>query len=52
MMNKWWRIVSSLKHKTAKRERRLEYAGFFAQKGKFGVVKKEGTKKRRTMRKR
>ena len=48
MMNKWGRIVSKLKHKTAKRERRLEKAGFFAQKGKFGVVKKEGTKKRPT----
>jgi len=46
MMNKWGRIVSKLKHKTAKRERRLEKAGFFAQKGKFGVVKKEGSKKR------
>ena len=51
MMNKWGRIVSRLKHKTAKREKRLEKAGFFAQKGKFGVVKKEGTKKRRTSRK-
>ena len=45
MMNKWGRIVSRLKHKTAKRERRLEKAGFFAQKGKFGVIKKEGTRK-------
>ena len=52
MMNKWGRIVSKLKHKTAKRERRLEKAGFFAQKGKFGVVKKEGTKKRHTKRRR
>jgi hypothetical protein len=52
MMNKWGRIVSRLKHKTAKREKRLEKAGFFAKKGSFGVVKKEGTKKRRTMRKR
>lgn len=47
MMNKWGRIVSRLKHKTAKRERRLEKAGFFAQKGKFGVIKKEGTRKNR-----
>lgn len=51
MLNKWGRIVSKLKHKTAKRERRLEKAGFFAQKGKFGVVKKESTKKRRTAKK-
>jgi hypothetical protein len=51
MTNKWGRIVSRLKHKTAKRERRLEKAGFFAKKGEFGVVKKEGTKKRRTARK-
>ena len=47
IMNKWGRIVSRLKHKTAKRERRLEKAGFFAQKGKFGVIKKEGTRKNR-----
>jgi hypothetical protein len=51
MKNKWGRIVSRRKHKTAKRERRLEKAGFFAEKGKFGVVKKEATKKRRTMKK-
>jgi hypothetical protein len=48
MMNKWGRIVSCLKHKTAKREKRLEKAGYFAKKGKFGVVKKERkTAKRR-----
>lgn len=47
MMNKWGRIVSRLKHKTAKREKRLEKAGFFAKKGSFGVVKKDGTRKRR-----
>jgi len=51
MRNKWGRIVSRRKHKTAKREKRLEKAGYFAEKGKFGVVKKESTKKRRTMRK-
>jgi hypothetical protein len=41
MMNKWGRIVSVLKHKTAKREKRLEKAGYFTQKGKWGYVKKE-----------
>ena len=40
VMNKHGRIVSKRKHKTAKREKRLEAHGFFAQKGKFGVVKK------------
>ena len=54
MMNKWGRIVSRLKHKTAKRERRLEKAGFFAKKGEFGVVKKEvkTAKRRRSSKKR
>lgn len=46
MMNKWGRIVSVLKHKTAKKEKRLEKAGFFAKKGKFGFVKK-GTRSRK-----
>jgi len=48
MRNKWGRIVSAAKHRTAKKERRLEKAGFFAKKGKFGVVKKDkrGSKKR------
>jgi hypothetical protein len=54
MMNKWGRIVSAKKHRTAKKEKRLEKAGFFAKKGKFGYVKKgkskskskSGTKKR------
>lgn len=40
LMNKWGRIVSKKKHATAKKERRLEKHGFFAQKGKFGYVKK------------
>lgn len=40
MMNKWGRIVSANKHKTAKKEKRLEKYGFFAKKGKFGYVKK------------
>jgi hypothetical protein len=35
------RIVSLKKHRTAKKERRLEKAGYFTEKGKFGYVKKE-----------
>lgn len=48
MMNKWGRIVSTKKHKTAKKEKRLEKAGYFAKKGKFGYVKKNKTKKNKT----
>jgi hypothetical protein len=51
MMNKWGRIVSRKKHATAKRQKRLEKAGFFAKKGEFGVVQKEPKKgTRRTRR--
>ena len=49
LKNKHGRIVSKKKHNTAKKEKRLEKHGFFAKKGKFGVVKK-GTKKRKTKR--
>ena len=48
MMNKWGRIVSALKHKTAKKEKRLEKAGFFAKKGSFGYVKKDTRKMRKS----
>jgi len=49
MMNKWGRIVSVLKHKTAKKDKRLEKAGYFTQKGKWGFVKKDvKSKKNRT----
>lgn len=44
--NKWGRIVSVNKHKTAKKERRLEKYGYFAKKGKFGYVKKSNKKRR------
>lgn len=44
MMNKHGRIVSMAKHKTAKKEKRLEKAGYFAKKGKFGYVKKTAKK--------
>ena len=47
MMNKWGRIVSAKKHATAKKEKRLEKAGYYAEKGKFGFVKR-GSKKRRS----
>jgi len=40
LFNKWGRIVSAKKHKTAKKEKRLEKHGYFAKKGKFGYVKK------------
>lgn len=44
IMNKNGRIVSLLKHKTAKREKRLVKAGYLTKKGKFGCVKKSGRK--------
>ena len=48
IMNKYGRIVSAVKHKTAKKEKRLQKAGFFTKKGQFGYVKKGGkTQKRR-----
>jgi len=40
LMNKWGRLVSAKKHKTAKKEMRLEKHGYSAKKGKFGYVKK------------
>ena len=46
MMNKHGRIVSRKKHATAKKEKRLEKAGYFAKKGKFGYVKRKTAKKR------
>ncbi len=47
MMNKHGRIVSRLKHKTAKKEKRLERAGYYTQKGKFGYVKRNKTMRKR-----
>ena len=38
--NKWGRIVSLKKHRTAKKEMRLRKYGFYAKKGTFGYVKK------------
>jgi hypothetical protein len=48
LMNKWGRIVSVKKHRTAKKEKRLEKAGYFAQKGKFGFVKRDTRKTRKS----
>ena len=45
--NKNGAIVSRKKHLTAKKEKRLEKYGYFAKKGSFGYVKKDG-KKRKT----
>ena len=42
--NKHGNIVSLKKHKTAKKEKRLEKHGYFAKKGKFGYVKKSAKK--------
>mgnify|MGYP001405033228 CR=1 FL=1 len=50
MMNKWGRIVSAKKHKTAKKEKRLEKAGYYAKKGKFGFVKRR-TRKNKSQKK-
>jgi hypothetical protein len=47
MMNKWGRIVSAKKHTTATQEKRLEKYGYYAQKGKFGYVKKTMKRKSR-----
>lgn len=46
MQNKAGRIVSKVKHNTAKKEKRLVKAGYLTKKGKFGFVKK-GSKKSR-----
>jgi len=39
LKNKWGRIVSAKKHKSAKKEQRLKKHGYTAKKGKFGPVK-------------
>jgi hypothetical protein len=50
--NKNGAIVSRKKHLTAKKEKRLEKFGYFAQKGKFGFVKKQSkTRKSKSMKK-
>ena len=47
MKNKRGDIVSKKKHLTAKKEKRLEKAGYFTKKGQFGYVRKD-TKKHKT----
>ena len=47
MYTKRGRWVSRKKHMTAKKEKRLEKHGYFAQKGKFGYVKRDKTRKSR-----
>lgn len=47
MMNKHGRIVSRKKHSTAKKERRLEKAGYRTKKGEFGAVRVSPKKSRR-----
>ncbi len=47
LKNKHGEIVSRKKSVQAKKEKRLEKAGYFTQKGKFGFVKKSKTAKRK-----
>lgn len=51
MQNKHGRIVSRKKHGTAKKEKRLEKAGYKTRKGKFGFVKSETKKAKKGSRK-
>ena len=51
MRNKWGRIVSAKKHRTAKKEKRLQKSGYFTVKGKFGAVKKDTRKNRKSAKK-
>ena len=52
VQNKRGRIVSKKKLETAKRERRLEKHGYFAEKGKFGAVRRTARKSHRRSRRR
>lgn len=45
--NKHGEIVSKKKQMTAKKEKRLEKHGYFAEKGKFGYVKKDVSKSKK-----
>ena len=47
IMNKHGRVVSAVKHKTAKKDKRLQKAGYFTKKGQFGYVKGGKTMKKR-----
>ena len=46
IMNKHGRVVSAIKHKTAKKERRLQNAGYLTKKGQFGFIKAGGKTQR------
>ena len=46
IQNKNGRIVSKVKHSTAKKEKRLVKAGYGTKKGKSGYVKLTGTRRR------
>ena len=46
LMTKRGRIVSKKKHNMAKKEKRLEKAGYFTKKGKFGYVKRASSSSR------
>ena len=46
LMNKRGHVVSKKLFNRAKREKRLERAGYFTQKGKFGWVKRDGSKRK------
>ena len=47
-MNKWGRLVSIKKSASAKRDKRLEKAGYFTVKGKFGAVRRDGSPSRKS----
>ena len=51
LKNKHGEIVSRKKHLSAKKEKRLEKAGYFTVKGKFGFVKKDAKTKKSKSRK-
>ena len=51
IMNKHGRIVSKKKHGTAKKEKRLEKAGYKTRKGKFGFVLDKSSHTKRKSRK-
>ena len=52
MMNKRGRVVSKRKHNTAKRDKRLIKAGYFTKKGKFGFVRKDGSRSKKSRKRR
>jgi hypothetical protein len=52
LQNKHGEIVSRKKSMTAKKEKRLEKAGYFTKKGVFGFVKKEAKKARKSKKRR